>query len=263
VSSIITALFANAPYREGEFTGLRSLRGEIWTDVDPDRTGLPEWIFADDFSYARYVDYALDIPMFFVKRQGHYHPHHVPFRHFLEQGFETPDGARHFPRRADWELHLSTLFPEARLKPFIEVRSPDAVGSRLVCALPAVLKGILYDDQSAEAAWELVGGLDHPARLELWREARVHALNSDRVHELAGKLLRYSREGLERLDVRDSKGRTEARFLDPLDEMVGRRASLAQEAIDALGEHPGTDREARLAFLRHYHFAGAGGPDEA
>lgn len=257
VSALITALFANSPYVEGQYAGVRSRRSATWERVDPDRCGLLPFAFEGTFSFARYADWALDVPMFFVKRGGKYHAHHAPFRRYLADGFTTPDGVLHRATQADWELHLNTLFPEVRLKPFIEIRGADSVGSRTVCALPALCKGLMYDDDSRDAAWELVAGLDFEQRMDQWVRARTHGLGDPDILDKCERLLALSRAGLDRLDIRDSRGRTEARFLDALDEQVARKATPAGEAVRTLGESPGRDAAGRKAMVRHFHFAGA------
>ena len=262
VSSLITALFANSPFIEGREAGVRSRRSATWEHVDPDRCGLLPWLFDNEpFSWARYVDYALDVPMFFVKRHHHYHPHHVPFRTFLAEGFDAPDGEHYRATQADWELHLSTLFPEVRIKPFIEIRGADSVGSRTVCALPALTKGLLYDDEASALAWELVDKLDFEGRMDLWARARTDGLSDPEVLDKCQKLLAYSRAGLERLDVRDSKGRTEARFLESLEQQVERKATPAGDALREFrsrfgDEGPGRGVEARKALVNYFLFAG-------
>nr|WP_255216041.1 glutamate-cysteine ligase family protein [Pseudenhygromyxa sp. WMMC2535] len=257
VSSLITALFANSPYREGEAAGVRSLRSQVWEHVDPDRCGLLPFVFEGAFSWQRYVDWALDVPMFFVRREGRYNPYHVPFRRFLAEGFRDGQGTVHRATQADWELHLSTLFPEVRLKPFIEIRGADSVGSRTVCALPALCKGLMYDDDARDGAWELVRDLDFAARMDLWRRARTHGLCDPEVLAKCKALLALARAGLDRLDVRDSKDRTEARFLDALDAQVERGATPAGDALATLGENPGRGAEGRKQLARQFRFAGA------
>lgn len=255
---LVTAMFANSPYEEGRATGRPSNRTMTWFEVDPDRCGTPPFMFdGRPFSYEAYVDWALDVPMFFVKRGGAYHAHHVTFREYMHGGFDDPRGTHHRATWADWELHLSTLFPEARLKPYIEVRTADSVGSKYVCALPSLWKGVLYDQGASEAAWELVSGLARDELEALDREARVDGLRSTRVHGLCKRLIAIAREGLDRQDVRDGKGRTEARFLDPLQPLVDAGRSPGDDALDALGPEPGRSQAARLDFSRTFHFAGA------
>jgi glutamate--cysteine ligase len=256
LSPLVTALFANSPFHEGERSSLHSLRSDVWTDVDPDRCGILPWVFDEPFSYERYIDWVLDVPMFFIYREGRLVAHHAPFRHFLAHGLEVAGHHEH-ATFADWELHLSTVFPEVRLKPFVEVRGADSVGSRWVCALPALLKGVMYDDEARSDAYALVADLDFGARVELWREARVQALRSPRIRDACEKLLAIARRALDRLDDRDKKGRTEARFLDPLDEIVRRGESPADVALAAVGDRAGRDRTGRLAFVEAFRFAGA------
>jgi glutamate--cysteine ligase len=257
VAPIVTATFANSPLREGRITGLQSTRSMVWTEVDPDRCGLRPFFFESPFRFERYVDWALQVPMFFVKRDGRYHHHHATFADFLAHGYVDPDGKRHEALWGDWVLHLSTLFPEVRLKPYIEFRSADAVPSRFVCALPALLKGLLYDDDACAAAWELVSDLDFDARVALWHEGARHGLRSDRIREHAKRLAVIARGALDRIDIRDSKGRTEARFLDPVDDLLARGRSPADDVIDALGSvDGGADAEAQRSIVRAGYFAG-------
>jgi glutamate--cysteine ligase len=256
VSSLITALFANSPFKEGRTSQVRSLRSANWEQVDPARCGLLPFAFEGEFSWQRYVDWALDVPMFFVKRGHTYNPHHATFRQYMRDGFVDASGVRQRATQGDWELHLSTLFPEVRLKPYIEIRGADSVGSKTVCALPALCKGLMYDDEAGEAAWELVAALSFEQRMELWRRARTHGLADPEVLAKCERLLACARMGLERLNVRDSKGRTEARFLDTLDEQVARKATPAGDAVAKLGEDPQRGPQWRRAVVEHFLFAG-------
>lgn len=257
MAPVLTAIFANSPYLEGRNTGLASVRSQVWLDVDADRCGVPRFAF-EPFSYQRYVDWALDVPMFFVKRDGVYHPHHETFRQFLEAGFVDPSGVRHAATHRDWFLHLSTVFPEVRLKPHIEFRSADAVGSKYVCALPALVKGVLYDDDAAGQAWEALQGFTYDERIGLWHEAIEHGLRSKTLQGLARTLVDLARTALDRMDIRDDKGRTEARFIDRLEPLVERGVSPAHELVEAFGEEPGRGAEGRRALVKAFHFAGAG-----
>ncbi|MCH9683856.1 MAG: glutamate--cysteine ligase [Deltaproteobacteria bacterium] len=257
---VLTAIFANSPYLEGRSTGLASIRSQVWLDVDPDRCGVPKLAF-EPFTYERYVDWAIDVPMFFVKRDGVYHPHHVPFRKFLQEGFVDAKGNRHEATHRDWFLHLSTVFPEVRLKPHIELRSADAVGSRHVCALPALGKGLLYDDDAAGQAWELLANFSYEERMGLWQDAITHGLRSPQLQTLARRLVDLARVALDRMDIRDDKGRTEARFLDRLEPLLDQGISPAHETLAQVGESPGTGASGRAALVRAYHFAGVDAPD--
>ena len=182
ISPIVTAMYANSCISEGAPNGFESLRAEIWRHTDPDRCGILPIVFEDGWlegdAYRRYADWALDVPLMFLQRGGRYHAlENTTFRDFLERGI---DGER--AKLADWNLHLTTLFPEVRLKRIIEVRGSDAVPPDLICALPAFWKGILYDAEALAAAQE---------RCAEWSFAEVDALRAER---LAPRLPVASRE---------------------------------------------------------------------
>lgn len=155
VSSIVTAMFANSPLQEGKPSGFKSFRANVWSDVDPDRQGLLDFVFDQSGpSYERWVDYALGVPLFFIMRGDDYlNCAGLPFGEFLERGFMG-----HEARMGDWELHLSTLFPDVRLKTYLEMRTADCVKPSILPALPALWKGLLYDPAARAAAWDLVSG---------------------------------------------------------------------------------------------------------
>ena len=264
ISPLLTAAFANSPLLEGRVNGLQSNRNEVWEEVDPARCGMPQFMFESPFTWERYVDWALDTPMFFIKRDGHYIAHHRPFRDFLAQGLEGPDGTRHRANWADWELHLSTLFPEVRIKPFVEVRGCDTVSSKFVCALPALFKGLLYEDAACNEAWQMLAHLDYAGRIDLWQRSRRDGIHDPEVRDLALRLITLSHAALEKLDVRDSKGRTEARFLAPLVEILEQGKSPGDVALEAAKADPelqgrefdGRSPEGRRAIARAFYFAG-------
>ena len=151
---IATALFANSPFTEGKPNGFLSARANVWTDTDPDRTGMIGFVFEDGFGYERYADYALDVPMYFAKRDGIYHDlSGQSFRKFMSEGLDALPG--HRATIKDWEDHLTTLFPEVRLKQYLEMRGADGGPWSRICALPALWAGIFYDEASLHAAWDL------------------------------------------------------------------------------------------------------------
>jgi glutamate--cysteine ligase len=166
---IATALFANSPFIEGKPSGFLSARANVWTDTDPDRTGMLDFVFEDDFGFERYTKYALDVPMYFVKREGAANGGYIDasgqdFKAFLRG--ELPALPGELPTMDDWADHLTTLFPEVRLKKYLEMRGADAGPWGRLCALPALWAGLLYDQASLEAAWELVknwSSADHNA----------------------------------------------------------------------------------------------------
>jgi len=233
VTSIVTALCANSPLRGGREEGFASTRAAAWLETDPDRCGLLPFVFDADFGFARYVEWALDVPMFFVLRDGHYRPSAgITFRRFMAQGL---GGER--ATMADWDTHLTTLFPEVRLKHYLEVRGSDSGPAWLTLAVPALWKGIFYDDQALEAAEALTRGWDAAERERLRREvprAGLHARAAGRpVLELGRELLAIARAGLRRQDVRDAQGRDESRYLEPLEELVAKGRCPADLVLDA------------------------------
>jgi len=160
---IATALFANSPFFEGKPSGHKSWRARIWRDLDPDRTGIPAFVFEDGFGFERWVEYALDTPMYFVHREGRYiDALGMSFRDFLKGELPALPGEK--PVLSDWADHLTTLFPEARIKKFIEMRGADGGPWRRLCALPAFWVGICYDRGALESAWDMVRGWDVETR---------------------------------------------------------------------------------------------------
>jgi glutamate--cysteine ligase len=251
VSPLVSALFANSPLHLGKPSGFVSRRVHVWRHVDPDRCGLLPFVFEPGFGYAHYVEWALDVPMFFVLQDGAYR--HVPgltFRRFLAEGFEG--------RRAtlqDWNLHLTTLFPEVRLKQFLEVRGADAVPEGLTCALPALWKGVLYDDAAREAAWRLVADwsfAEREASLEAVARRGLAAEVAGRpVLPLARELIAIAREGLARIGDGDGAEPDERRFLDPLLAVAERGSSPGEELL-ARWEGPWRGSPERLIEYARY-----------
>lgn len=213
---IVSAIFANSSLTEGRDNGLASRRVAIWRDTDPDRCGLLHFVFDPDFGYRDYVEWALDVPMFFIVRDGRYvQVGNIPFRTFMREGFGSERACE-----ADWEAHLRTVFPEIRLKKVIEVRGADAVPCGLTCALPALWKGILYDDAAREAAWQLVRSFTweqrEAAQIEVARLGLAGTIAGRPVLGLARELTEIAREGLRRIAARGVTDADESGFLDPV-----------------------------------------------
>ena len=255
----LVAMFANSPYRDGRHHGVRSERSAVWEEVDPDRCGLLDILFDEDFSFHKYALWALDIPMFFVKRAGRYLPYHGTFSRFIEDGMVLEDGSTTQPTEADWRLHLNTLFPEARLNPFIELRTPDSVNRELICALPAFAKGLLYDDDALSEALDVTGGHTVDQRREAWRTARTAGLTAPEIRTQCLQLLDISQRGLSRIAARDRLPEDETTFIAPLRRQVDAGRSLADEALESLGDAPATsgDRRGLSKLVDHYYYAGA------
>jgi len=216
VSPLVSAMYANSFLVRGRDSGYASFRYEVWKHVDPDRCGLLPFVFDEDFGYRRWVEYVLDVPMFFVRRAGRYIPaHHLTFRRFMEEGLEG-----HRAHMGDFEDHLTTLFPEVRAKALIEVRGADACGPHLNAALPALWKGILYDEQALEAADALLAGMSFAARLDLQTEVARHGLAArferGRVLDYARELFTIASEGLRRQACPHGDAPDERVVLEPL-----------------------------------------------
>ena len=233
---VATALFANSPFTEGKPNGYLSYRSHIWEDTDPDRTGMLPFVFEDGFGYERYLDYALDVPMYFVFRDGKYiDVAGESFRDFLEGKLPQLPGEK--PKLTDFVDHLSTIFPEVRLKSFLEMRGADGGPWNRICALPALWVGLLYDDQALGAAWDLVKNWTIDEHEALRREVPKLALRATvpgggTVHDLAGTVLDIAAAGLTRRARLNLAGDNEGGFLDPLNEIVASGKTPAERLLD-------------------------------
>jgi glutamate--cysteine ligase len=232
---IATALFANSPFTEGKPNGFLSFRSEIWRDTDNARSGMIPWAFEDGMGFERWVDYALDVPMYFVKRGDTYiDVSGSSFRDFFAGKNPAFPGER--PTLSDWANHLSTIFPEVRLKRYLEMRGADGVPWGRLPALPAFWVGLLYDDTSLEAAWDLVKHWnaherqalrDDVPRLGFKARIRDHYL-----FEIAKECLALSHAGLRRRGHVDHLGRDEGRYLEPLDRIIDAGHTPAEEMLE-------------------------------
>ncbi|MBF0380353.1 MAG: glutamate--cysteine ligase [Magnetococcales bacterium] len=234
---VATALFANSPFFDGKPNGFQSFRAEIWRFTDPDRCGLLPFVFNDDFGFESYVDYALDVPMLFRYENGSYTDGKgVPFRQFMAG--ELPDRPGHFATIEDWEIHLSTLFPDVRLKQYLEARGADAGNSQSICALPALWKGLLYNSDSCQAAWDLVANWTIEDRARVVAEVPLIGLKTKTpdgktLQQLALNVLKWSRAGLAALDCRNGDGCNETIYLKSLFQIAESGISPADRLLDA------------------------------
>ncbi len=221
---LATALFANSPLTEGHPNGMLSYRSHIWSDTDPHRTGMLPFVFEDGFGYERYADYALDVPMYFVYRGGRYiDAAGLSFRDFLKGELSVLPGEK--PTIDDWADHLSTAFPEVRLKTFLEMRGADGGPWGRICALPALWVGLLYDQGALDAAWDLVKGWSMEEREALRNDVPRLALDAPlpgggKLRDIAKDVLAIAHRGLAARARRNGSGDDETGFLEPLNEIV-------------------------------------------
>ncbi len=240
-----TALFANSPFTEGKANGFLSYRSHIWTDTDPHRTGMLPFVFEDGFGYERYADYALDVPMYFVFRDGKYiDAAGQSFRDFLEGRLPALPGET--PRLSDWVDHLSTAFPEVRLKSFLEMRGSDGGPWNRICALPALWVGLLYDQTALDAAWDLVKDwsiADHQRiRDAVPREGLCTPVPGGRtMQDLGRDVIEIAAKGLSARGEVNSMGDNETGFLNPLRQIVDSGISPAHQLLERFEKEWGGD----------------------
>ncbi len=233
---VATALFANSPFTEGKANGFKSFRSHIWEDTDPHRTGMLPFVFEDGFGYERYCDYALDVPMYFVFRDGKYiDAAGLSFRDFLEGKLPVLPGEK--PTIADWNDHLSTAFPEVRLKSFLEMRGADGGRWGRICALPALWVGLLYSDKALDAAWQRVRHWTIEEREALRHAVPRQALSAPvpgggTVRDLAAEVLDIAARGLTERAELNAAGDNEGGFLDPLREVVSSGMTFADRLLE-------------------------------
>jgi len=231
---IATAMWANSPFVEGKPSGFLSYRSHIWTDTDPDRTGILPWVFEDGMGFERYVDYALDVPMYFVYRDGRYiDVAGSSFRDFMAGRLAALPGE--MPTLGDWTDHLTTLFPEVRLKKFLEMRGADGGPWRRLCALPALWVGLLYDSVALDAAWVLVKDWsisEHQAlRDGVPTQGLATPFRKGTVRDVAAQVLAIAEAGLERRARLDAYERSEAIFLQTLQSIVQSGRTPAEDML--------------------------------
>jgi glutamate--cysteine ligase len=231
---IATALFANSPFTEGKPNGFLSFRSEIWRDTDNARAGMLAWAFEPGMSFERWVDYALDVPMYFVKRGDDYiDASGQSFRDLLAGKLPALPGER--ATTSDWANHISTIFPEVRLKRYLEMRGADSGSLPNLLALPAFWVGLLYDDSCLDAAWDLVKDWSAEDRQQLRDDVPKQGLatkvHNRTVFEIATEALKLARTGLTRRKHLDAGGRDESRYLEVLEDRLARGTTAAEELL--------------------------------
>lgn len=234
---VATALFANSPFFEGKPNGHKSWRSRVWRDLDPARTGMLPWAFEDGMGFERWVEYALDVPMYFVYRDGQYiDALGQSFRDFLKGKLPALPGEK--PTLSDWADHLTTAFPEARIKKFIEMRGADGGPWRRLCALPAFWVGLMYDQTALDGAWDLVKGWDAETREGLRVAASVDGLQAEfngvKMHDLAREAVALSEHGLKARARTGAGGMVpdETHFLNALKESIETGKVPADELLE-------------------------------
>lgn len=248
VQPIMTAIFANSPFIEGRRGGNLSERADVWLHMDPDRSGMPEFAFTDALEYREYIEYALDVPMFIVKRGAEIlRATHLTFRDYLRDGLGEARATME-----DWIVHLATLFPDARLKHIIEMRGIDAQPAELAVAASAFFKGLFYDPKSMDELESLIGGVGREA-LEAYRrrvpaEGYGASLEGKSTREYAEGLLEIAAGGLRRIGEGGSSASSstyadegEGQYLEPIAELIGRGESPAARLLREAGEREGQD----------------------
>jgi glutamate--cysteine ligase len=232
---IAAALFANSPFLEGKPNGYQSFRSQVWTDTDNARSGMLPFAFEPGMGFERYVDYALDVPMYFAMRNGKYiNTAGESFRQFLAGNLPQLPGEK--PTMKDWADHLTTIFPEVRLKKYLEMRGADAGPTRRLCALSAYWVGLLYDQSALDAAWDLVKNWTTEQRQQLRDDVPAQALSATiagrTVRDIATETLKIARAGLDSRNIAGCKGKPESAFLDILDETVTSGKTAAEKLLD-------------------------------
>ncbi len=233
---LATALFANSPFTEGKPNGFLSFRSHIWSDTDPDRTGMLPFVFEDGFGYERYADYALDVPMYFAYRGGEYlDASGLSFRDFLNGELPILPGEK--PTIDDWNDHLSTIFPEVRLKSFLEMRGADGGPWNRICAMPALWVGLLYDQTALDAAWDIVKSWSLEERENLRNSVPKLGLKAPlpggrTLGDIAAEVLDIATAGLSARARLNGSGDNESGFLDPLREIVATGKTPAESLLE-------------------------------
>ncbi|MGN6064309.1 glutamate--cysteine ligase [Brevundimonas diminuta] len=241
---IATALFANSPFTEGRPNGFLSARANVWTDTDPDRTGMLDFVFEDGFGYERYADYALDAPMYFAKRGETYVDlSGQSFRAFMEGKLDALPGDRATAK--DWADHLTTLFPEVRLKQYLEMRGADGGPWSRICALPALWAGILYDAPSLAAAWDLCKDWDiadhERLRRDVTRLGLKAEVNGRSVRDIAVDMVNIAKQGLKNR-ARFSGGMVDERgYITELEDIADSGVTSADRLLELYNGEWGGD----------------------
>jgi len=255
LQSLATALFASSPFTEGKPNGLLSWRGDIWRDTDNQRSGVLPFTFNPDFGFKDYVEWALDVPMYFIVRDGKYRDcTNITFRQFMA-GALKGEIAEWEPNLGDWTNHLSTLFPDVRLKRFLEMRGADGGPWRRICALPAFWVGLLYDDEALAAADQFTADWTVEDVMALRDAVPVQGLKATiagrDLLDVARDVVAISRKGLQSRARLNRDGQDESVFLSPLEEVLAKKSTLAE---DMLALYHGRWQQSVLPVFEEYQY---------
>jgi len=249
---VATALFANSPFKDGKLSGLKSTRAHVWTDTDPDRCGVPEIVFDSGFGYEAWIDYILDVPMYFLHRGDDYlDVSGLSFAEFMAGRLTGFEGQ--YPLLHDFEDHITTAFPEVRLKGYLEMRGADSGSWNNICALPALWVGTLYDDEAlarAEALVADIGAQDvENARYSAAKDGLAGKFGEHMMLDIAQKFVDIASDGLKARNRLDDSGMDERGFLSPLKSILKSRKTNADLMIEAFkGEWQG---DINKVFVNH------------
>jgi glutamate--cysteine ligase len=232
---VVTALFANSPFTEGKPNGFQSYRSEIWLDTDRDRTGMLPFAFERGFGFEQYVDWALDVPMYFVKRGDHYHDvAGASFRDLMAGNLAQLPGER--ATLSDWMNHLGTLFPEVRLKKYLEMRGADGGEGRVISAVPAFWVGLMYDSLALDAAWQIVQDWTEGERQAMRNAVPLTALDTQfrnrTLRDIAIEVVALAKAGLVRRANKNREGNDESIYLAPVEETLASGKTPADRLLD-------------------------------
>ena len=246
---VITALFSNSPFYEGEASDFLSLRTEVWRNTDKARCGIPRCVFDHDFGYEKWVDYLLSVPMYFIYRNSQYNDvAGSSFKNFLEGTLKGYEGIK--PTMKDWEDHMSVAFTDVRLKGYLEMRGADGGPWDRICALPAIWVGLLYDETALKASEEIANKINYEEVIEsTYLAAKVGMqakIGKFKINELASEILHISKSGLHNRNELNSSDENETGYLSPLFSMVEEKRTLADEMLESY--HSSWNKRVELAF---------------
>jgi len=233
---LISVMFFNSPFLNGKLTGLLSNRLRVWADTDNDRCGYLPFAFNDQSKFSDYAEYALDVPMYFIHRNQKYVvPDHITFRNFLNNGFINNDGKHFSATMNDWETHLSTLFPQVRLKKFLEMRGADSGNHNSILGLASIWTGLIYNDDVLNEVYKIISKWTHSDVMYLEESLNKDGLNvsfkGHSVFDLLKELVSLSKYGLSKRNIQNENGATEEIYLEPLSEILAKKRTPSDELI--------------------------------